>query len=167
MITLQHSCSPYISNYLVNDIKTIVPTVTKILYFSDGASSQYKNLKNFINLCHHEKDFCLQAEWHFFATSHGKNACNGVGGTTKREVTKRSLQMTTENQILSPEEMFHFCNRNLPGIKYIYVPLEEVVNHEELEKRFKYCLPVPKTRSYHRYVPVNETTIQCLSLIHI
>ena len=43
--------------------------------------------------------------------------------------------MTTENQILSPEEMFHFCDRNLSGIKYMYVSLEEVVKHEEeLEK---------------------------------
>ena len=30
---------------------------TKIIYFSDGAASQYKNRKNFINLCHHREDF--------------------------------------------------------------------------------------------------------------
>ena len=31
-----------------------------------------KNRKNFINLCHHEDDFGVPAEWHFSATSHGK-----------------------------------------------------------------------------------------------
>ena len=31
----------------------------KIVYFSDGAASQYKNRKNFVNLCHHQEDF-----WH-------------------------------------------------------------------------------------------------------
>ena len=44
----------------------------KIIYFSDGAASQYKNMKNFLNLCHHKDDFGVKAEWHFSATSHGK-----------------------------------------------------------------------------------------------
>ena len=38
---------------------------TKIIYFSDGATFQYKNRKNFINLCNHQADFGIQAEWHF------------------------------------------------------------------------------------------------------
>ena len=46
----------------------------KIYYFSDGAASQYKNRKNFINLCLHEADVGVPAEWHFSATSHGKRA---------------------------------------------------------------------------------------------
>ena len=56
----------------------------KIIYFSDGAASQYKNRKNFLNLCHHRNDFGIPAEWHFSATSHGKGACDGLGGTVKR-----------------------------------------------------------------------------------
>ena len=55
----------------------------KIYYFSDGAASQYKNRKNFMNLCRHEEDFGVCAEWHFSATSHGKGACDGLGGTVK------------------------------------------------------------------------------------
>ena len=64
----------------------------KIYYFSDGAASQYKNRKNFINLCFHEADFGISAEWHFSATSHGKGACDGVGGTVKRLAARASLQ---------------------------------------------------------------------------
>ena len=41
----------------------------KCICFSDGASSQYKHCKNFINLCHHNSDHGLQAEWNFFAFS--------------------------------------------------------------------------------------------------
>lgn len=33
--------------------------------FTDGAASQYKNLKNYSNLVHHQEDFGLTAEWHF------------------------------------------------------------------------------------------------------
>ena len=32
-------------------------TPSKMIYFSDGAASQYKNRKNFSNLCHHVEDF--------------------------------------------------------------------------------------------------------------
>ena len=54
--------------------------INKIKYFSDGASSQYKNKYNLLNLSFHLEDFGINAEWHFFATSHGKNACDGIGG---------------------------------------------------------------------------------------
>jgi len=64
----------------------------KILYFSDEAASQYKNCKNFLNLCHHKVDFGVDAEWHFFATSHGKGPCDGLGGTVKRLAARASLQ---------------------------------------------------------------------------
>eukprot|EP00731_Ephydatia_muelleri_P014605 Em0008g325a len=45
----------------------------RIIYMSDGCAGQYKNCYNFTNLCHHEEDFGIPAEWHFFATSHGKH----------------------------------------------------------------------------------------------
>ncbi|XP_071948717.1 uncharacterized protein [Antedon mediterranea] len=73
-------------------IKEVLPEKTRLIYFSDGAASQYKNYKNLSNLCCHNKDHALQAEWHFFATSHGKHACDGIGGTIKRLVAKASLQ---------------------------------------------------------------------------
>ena len=56
----------------------------RIIYFSDGAASQYKNRKNFLDLCLHRDDFGISAEWHFSATSHGKGACDGLGGTVKQ-----------------------------------------------------------------------------------
>ena len=65
---------------------------SKIIYVSDGCAAQYKNRKNFINLCYHMDDFGVPAEWHFFATSHGKTAADGVAGTLKRLATKASLQ---------------------------------------------------------------------------
>lgn len=58
---------------------------------SDGAITQYKNKNNLINLSHHEEDFNIAAEWHFHATSHGKGACDGVGGTFKRGAYRYSL----------------------------------------------------------------------------
>ena len=63
----------------------------KIIYVSDGCAGQYKDCYNFKNLCHHNEDFDVEAEWHFFATAHGKSGANGIGGTIKRTAAKASL----------------------------------------------------------------------------
>ena len=57
---------------MIDKLKIVLNALGKLIYFSDGAASQYKNYKNFINLCYHENDFGVPAEWNFFATSHGK-----------------------------------------------------------------------------------------------
>eukprot|EP00731_Ephydatia_muelleri_P036614 Em0290g3a len=50
--------------------------LVKQFYLNDT----YKNRKNFVNLAFHMEDFKLPAEWHFFATAHGKGPYNGLGG---------------------------------------------------------------------------------------
>ena len=48
---------------------------------------QYKNRKNFLNICKHKNDTDIDAEWHYFVTSHGKSVCDGLGRTIKRFAT--------------------------------------------------------------------------------
>lgn len=67
----------------------------KKLFFSDGAGYQYKNKFNLLNLLYFQKDFEIIAEWHFFATSHGKGACDGIGGCVKKNAYRASLQDKT------------------------------------------------------------------------
>ncbi|KAG8232373.1 hypothetical protein J437_LFUL008841, partial [Ladona fulva] len=57
---------------LISFLKEEAGEIYKFVYFLDGASSQYKNRTNFINLCYHKEDFGITAEWHFFAMSHSK-----------------------------------------------------------------------------------------------
>lgn len=148
--------------YFVEEVKKVAPEVKKIIYFSDGASSQYKNKKNFSNICYHKNDFDIEVEWNFFASSHGKNACDGIGGSTKRAVTRASLQRPYSDQILTPEDMYKFCCDNISGINFIYVTSEEVqLNTMQLQKRFDSCTAIPQTRSYHKFVPLSQTQIRC------
>ena len=79
----------------------------KTIYFSDGAASQYKSRKNFINLCLHKDDFGISAEWNFYATSHGKGACEGVGGSVKRLAARASLQKPYNDKIMTPRLIGH------------------------------------------------------------
>ena len=110
--------------YFLAYVKEKLPHIKHITYFSDGCAGQYKNCKNFLNLCHHQADFGFSAEWHFFATSHGKGPCDGLGGTIKRLATKASLQRCTEGmhseQILSPTAFFEFCCQNIKNIEFVF-----------------------------------------------
>ena len=49
----------------VTFLKDLLPARLHPIYLSGGAALQYKNRKNFLNLCHHKDDFGVKAEWHF------------------------------------------------------------------------------------------------------
>lgn len=161
---LEHNTSVVhvFQSYVVKYIKHNLPKVEKLVYFSDGSGSQYKNKKNFVNICHHQKDFGLKAEWHFFASCHGKNACDGVGGTTKRELSKVSLQRTTTHQILNIDQIYSFCKEKLRGITYFLVKEKEInENIERLKTRYENCLRIKGTRNFHKFCPLSENIIRC------
>ena len=81
----------YFQKQLISFLKSELGLhLKKIFYFSDGAASQYKNRKNFLNLCLHLADFGIPAEWHFSATAHGKGACDGLGGLAARASLQRT-----------------------------------------------------------------------------
>ena len=148
---------------LMPHLKEELPAISKIVYFSDGAASQYKNYKNFANLCHHKNDHAYEAEWNFFATSHGKSPCDGLGGTIKRLVARASLQAVTNNQILTPSQMFTWANQNIKGIKFFYVSSDDVQANAEqfqLEDRFSSSKTVSGTRSHHSFVPVSSSKLE-------
>ena len=132
-----------------------------IIYFSDGCAAQYKNKKNFINLCHHEKDFGIAAEWHFFATSHGKGPCDGVGGTVKRLAARASLQRPYDNQIMTPRQLFEFGQSEIKQVNFCYTTVEQ---HDQeakhLEDRFTISRTIPGTHRLHSFRPISKEEIE-------
>jgi hypothetical protein len=84
----------YFISCIIRLVSDVLPYLKKVYYFSDGASSQYKDCKNFLNLCYHAEEFHVAAEWNSFATLHGKNPCDGTGGTVKQLVVYARLQAT-------------------------------------------------------------------------
>lgn len=171
---LKSKCICFISDCLKHDttafftfqksvlqyLKQNCPYLTNVVYFSDGSSAQYKNYKNFINLCYHEEDYGMTAEWHFFATSHGKNACDGVGGTIKRLATRASLQRTVEGQILNAQDLFEFASKNIKGIQVFFTPSAEIgANEEFLKGRYANSLSIGGTRENHFFKPLDKNTL--------
>ena len=67
----------------------------------------------------------------FFASGHGKSACDGIGGTLKRLARLASLQCHSTNQITTPIDLFNWANDNV-DIKTFYGSSDEVVNNQDL-----------------------------------
>mgnify|MGYP003519337117 CR=1 FL=1 len=73
----------------------------------------------------------------FFATSHGKSACGGIGGTVKRQAARKSLQATTNGHILTPLDLYTWAREDIKGIDFLFCSMEEVKSHTKaLEERF-------------------------------
>ncbi|KAK2705976.1 hypothetical protein QYM36_016109 [Artemia franciscana] len=97
------------------------PEINQVHYFTDGCAGQYKNRNSFKNLTNHHKDFGMKAEHSFFATSHGKSICDGLGGTVKRIFRKGSLQLSDENQIKTATQVYDFCKVNIEKINFHFI----------------------------------------------
>lgn len=132
----------------------------KIYYFSDGSAAQYKNKKNFLNLCLHLKDFNIEAEWHFSATAHGKGPCDGVGGSVKRLAARASLQRPYHNQIQTAEDLFQWAVDNITKVDFTFSTQEDYAASEIfLKSRFEEALTIKGTQQLHAFIPINESTL--------
>ena len=131
------------------------------MYLSDGCAAQYKNCKNFNNLCHHIDDFGVLAEWHFFATSHGRTAGDGAAGTLKQLATKSSLQRPYTEQIITPRQLHDFACSTIKGMNFAFATIEEHRNEELLLRdRFSASRTVPGTQKPHYFRPILNTVVE-------
>ena len=78
------------------------------------------------------EDFDIPAEWHCFATSHGKDPSDGIRGTIKREATKTSLQRPYKHQILTAIDLFHFVESSLNGVNAEFLTCTDWQTEEDL-----------------------------------
>ena len=131
---------------LINDHpKTIYPFTKSIIYFTDGSSIQYKNYENFTNLLMHGKYFGMEAKYHFFATSHDKNLCDGVEGAINRFAAHASLLREVQNQVLNPYQIYNFVKSDIHNVTCFFVDKHQVeVISKFLSSRFE------KTKNFKR-----------------
>ena len=94
--------------------------------------------------------------WKQSGTSHGKSACDGIGGTVKRPATNASLKRPAHNQILTPLDMFSYMywKSDVTGIKFFYMSSTTIKeNVILLQDRYNAAQTVKGTRQLHRFVP--------------
>lgn len=141
----------------------------RLKFFSDGAASQYKNKKNFLNICLFQKDFGIKAEWHFFATSHGKSPCDAVGGTFKRNARNFNMKNPTKG-LTDSKQLFEWAISNKDSkVHFIYCSAKEYddnfdkLNSQRFNKKIK---TVDGTQNFHCFKPIDECKIAASILSH-
>lgn len=136
------------------------PTPSKIYYFSDGCEAQYKNRFNFLNLCLHEEDFGVKAEWHFFATSHGKSSCDGIGATLKRLAARESLRLFYSQQIMTPRQLYEWAKVNISSMHFAYSTTQHYKDEEIILKDRKLSAQtIQGTLKLHCFIPVSKSKV--------
>jgi hypothetical protein len=105
----------------------------------------------------HNEDFGVPAEWHFVATSHGKSACDGVGGTLKRLAEKASLQQPYNDQIMTPHQLYERAKSSIHNLNFDFVTENEYKEEEcLLSSRFATAETVRGTQQLHVFMPVKK-----------
>ncbi|KAE8736817.1 hypothetical protein FOCC_FOCC017727, partial [Frankliniella occidentalis] len=143
-------------------LKQHIPHLKHIYYFSDGAASQYKNRKNVANLRMHFNDFGLTAEWHYFATSHGKGPCDGVGGTLKRHAARESLHRVKNKEPISDAaQFFKWAEVKFKETVHVaFITANDIKEVTEVNKeRISACPAVDGIKSSHAVVPLSPNTV--------
>jgi hypothetical protein len=72
-------------------IASAMPHINKLVIWSDGPSSQFKNKFMFILINLFQGMYSFKIQWHYTATGHGKGANDALGGDTKSMVHSRVM----------------------------------------------------------------------------
>ena len=146
-------------------IKRQFPHIKRITYVSDGPTSQYKNLYNFVNLANHTKDFGIYADCIYSAASHGKSMCDAMSALAKRLKRSESLRRT-DNFILTASDMVDYLNsqNTFEDRTYVFISEETaktILEAEGVEQRYQEYKPIRGTRQFHSVQPLSSTKIRC------
>ena len=138
-------------NHLLKKLREDNPLLKVLDIFSDGAGSQFKQRYLFSNLYAWEQDYSLSIKWNFFATSHGKDVVDGIGGTVKRAVWRRVK--SEKVHITSAEQYAVVATECSPNIHVHFISKTDIQAVQPfLEARWKDVVAVPRTRQMHCFI---------------
>ena len=155
---------------LYRELKIAFPSLQKVHYWTDSPSSQYRNRFMFYTLAKHKQLYGCDAQWNYFEAGHGKSACDGLGGTTKRKADESSRQGNTVIQ--NSEDFYAWAYQSsMKDVKFLYVDKKEC---EQKQAIFAYLgiKPVKNTMKLHAVafgpndrdtatIRTNETSCYC------
>lgn len=128
----------------------------EIVFFSDGAASQFKQKYHLNNMTHLQ---CENIQWKFFATSHGKGPVDGIGGELKRRVKMKVL--SGQANVLNATDFFTTASMTVGKTKVLFCSEEKIKeNVAHLNELSEFALPLPKTQSVHCVQKVSPGVIQ-------
>ena len=133
---------------MIPDIKSKVPIVSKVFYWTDSPSSQYRNKTSFYIVSAHAELFGVSAHWNYWECGHGKGACDGIGGTAKRmaDMSVRQGKVNIQDGV----EFYEWGGQFHDSALYKYVNYDECHNaRSQLDEINKKLIPLKGTMKVH------------------
>ena len=143
-------------------IKAKFPSAGNIKFWSDGPSSQFKSKYFFALLCKLQALYPnFQLEHNYFATSHGKGPCDGLGGTVKRLAQKEVLARRAEMN--NAKDFCNIINISNTTIRATEMS-EETIQERNVQlqtERLWSSVPsaVPGTQNIHYIKPKDSASV--------
>ncbi len=100
------------------EVQEIVPGLTKVHYWTDSPTSQYRNKTIFHAVDTHREIQWVPALWNYFEAGHGKSACDGVGSTSKHLAQDAVKQGKVEHGILTAADYYKWASSSNSSIAY-------------------------------------------------
>jgi hypothetical protein len=145
--------------HLLCDLQRVERDMEQIVFFSDGAASQFKQRYLFKNLTHLSRMYNVQMSWNFFATSHGKGVVDGLGGTIKRMVHQAIL---SGHSCRNAEEFVSIARSKTKAIHVEEIRESEIDGaREELEEMYARVKAVPGIQKVHSVTVLDVNHIEC------
>lgn len=138
---------------VIPELHKIDPELQKIHYWTDSPSSQYRNRYMFRLLANHKELYRCEAQWNYFEAGHGKSACDGLGGTTKRLADEAVRQGNTAIQ--DAHDFFAWAvQSSMKEVTFIFVDKDKC---KQKADEFAKCnvKPVKDTMKLHAIVYCN------------
>lgn len=139
-------------------MKRAHPSIESVHIFSDGPSSQFKN-KFIVNfLCGLQQRSGLDIKWNFFATSHGKGAVDGIGGTVKRSVW--NAVASRKVAVVDSADLFAKVASEVCNISTkIHLIKQEEIKLASKKFELQNASPIPGISKLHCVEPENGTVL--------
>ena len=99
--------------------------VQYVHYWTDSPTSQYRNRFIFHAVANHENLYGCPATWNYYEAGHGKNVCDGLGGTVKRLADE--AVRAGKAVIQDAEEFMNWAvQSNMKEVKFFCVEKDEI-----------------------------------------
>lgn len=129
--------------------------IVNISFFTDGPATQYKQKLNFHTFATTSEIQRFEwSAWHFFESSHGKGAPDGVGAAVKRSAD----ELMKRTDIPTPKVLYEELSKNnKSSIKLFWIAKDTIESRKkEMESAVQSLAPIKGTKDIHQLVNCPE-----------
>lgn len=131
---------------IVDTLEDLLPLFSHVVHISDGAAAHFKNRYQLYEM----RRNILLSHWIFSASGHGKNACDGVGGSLKHTASAYNLRSPAASVIRSAEDFVSALSETGHATRLLYLPPDEVESFRTAKRtEWSTVRPVSGLRSSH------------------